>query len=225
MPEFEPGLTDIEGFSHLFVIWEFDRSGDFELIGRPPFDDRPHGVFATRSPRRPNPIGLTVVALLRRENGSCTCAASICSTGRPSSISSHTCRVFPRSYCVEDGWRKLSHVRSDIGTRQYPRVRGKLRYSGFALRASHCFPPRGFYGRIRERAIKVGRRTQSLHNRDQGWRKCVDRPVAGAGCATRSFRCDPGGRIGHRVAGQGVVSIRSRAKHCPPRISGACCCR
>jgi tRNA-Thr(GGU) m(6)t(6)A37 methyltransferase TsaA len=68
LPEFAAGLTDIEGFSHLFVIWEFDRSRDFELIGRPPFDDRPHGVFATRSPRRPNPIGLTVVALLRREN-------------------------------------------------------------------------------------------------------------------------------------------------------------
>jgi tRNA-Thr(GGU) m(6)t(6)A37 methyltransferase TsaA len=69
LPEFEVGLTDIEGFSHLFVMWEFDRSRDFELIGCPPIDDRPHGVFATRSPRRPNPIGLTVVALLRRENG------------------------------------------------------------------------------------------------------------------------------------------------------------
>lgn len=67
LPEFEVGLTDIEGFSHLFVIWQFNRSGDFDLIGRPPFDDRPHGVFATRSPRRPNPIGLTVVALLHRE--------------------------------------------------------------------------------------------------------------------------------------------------------------
>src|SRR5579862_6696956 len=66
--EFEPGLTDIEGFSHLFVLWEFDRSQDYELLGSPPFDNRPHGVFATRSPRRPNPIGLTVVELLRREN-------------------------------------------------------------------------------------------------------------------------------------------------------------
>src|SRR6267154_5858836 len=69
LPVFEPGLTDIEGFSHLFVIWEFDRSRDFDLFGTPPFDDRPHGVFATRSPRRPNPIGLTVVELLRGENG------------------------------------------------------------------------------------------------------------------------------------------------------------
>jgi tRNA-Thr(GGU) m(6)t(6)A37 methyltransferase TsaA len=64
LPEFEVGLTDIEGFSHLFVIWEFDKSQDFDLIGRPPVDDRPHGVFATRSPRRPNPIGLTEVSLL-----------------------------------------------------------------------------------------------------------------------------------------------------------------
>jgi tRNA-Thr(GGU) m(6)t(6)A37 methyltransferase TsaA len=66
-PEFELGLTDIEGFSHLFILWEFDRSQGFELLGTPPIDNRPHGVFATRSPRRPNPIGLTVVELLRRE--------------------------------------------------------------------------------------------------------------------------------------------------------------
>jgi tRNA-Thr(GGU) m(6)t(6)A37 methyltransferase TsaA len=67
LPEFELGLTDVEGFSHLFVIWEFDRSSGFSLLGKPPSDDRPHGVFATRSPRRPNPIGLSVVELLRRE--------------------------------------------------------------------------------------------------------------------------------------------------------------
>ncbi len=67
LPELEPGLTDIEGFSHLIVIWVFDRAGKFELLGTPPSDNRPHGVFATRSPRRPNPIGLTVVELLRRE--------------------------------------------------------------------------------------------------------------------------------------------------------------
>ena len=66
-PEFEPGLKDIEGFSHLFVIWAFDRAEGFELLGTPPSDDRPHGVFATRSPRRPNPIGLTVVELAQRE--------------------------------------------------------------------------------------------------------------------------------------------------------------
>jgi tRNA-Thr(GGU) m(6)t(6)A37 methyltransferase TsaA len=66
-PEFEPGLTDVEGFSHLFVIWVFDRADGFDLTASPPSDNRTHGVFATRSPRRPNPIGLTVVELLSRE--------------------------------------------------------------------------------------------------------------------------------------------------------------
>jgi tRNA (adenine37-N6)-methyltransferase len=66
-PEFETGLIDIEGFSHLFVLWVFDRSEGFELYGTVPIDGQPHGVFATRSPRRPNPIALTVVELLRRE--------------------------------------------------------------------------------------------------------------------------------------------------------------
>lgn len=67
LPEFEPGLQDIEGFSHLIVVWTFDRSQGYELLAHPPSDDRPHGVFATRSPFRPNPIGLTAVELLRRE--------------------------------------------------------------------------------------------------------------------------------------------------------------
>ena len=70
LPEFEPGLVDIEGFSHLFVLWVFDRSTGFDLTACPPSDNRIHGVFATRSPRRPNPIGLTVVQLLGREGPS-----------------------------------------------------------------------------------------------------------------------------------------------------------
>lgn len=65
--EFEAGLADIEGFSHLYVIWAFDRSEGCNLVVTPPTDDRPHGVFATRAPRRPNPIGLTVVELLRHD--------------------------------------------------------------------------------------------------------------------------------------------------------------
>ena len=65
--EFEAGLADIDGFSHRFVLWHFDRVEDFSLTAHPPCDDRAHGVFATRSPYRPNPIGLTVVELLRRD--------------------------------------------------------------------------------------------------------------------------------------------------------------
>jgi tRNA (adenine37-N6)-methyltransferase len=70
LPEFEAGLKDIEGFSHLFILWMFDHSEGFDLVGCPPIDNRPHGVFATRSPRRPNPIGLTVVELLQRDGSS-----------------------------------------------------------------------------------------------------------------------------------------------------------
>lgn len=66
-PALEAGLADIEGFSHLYVIWVFDRVEGVELTACPPTDDRPHGVFATRSPQRPNPIGLTVVEMLGRE--------------------------------------------------------------------------------------------------------------------------------------------------------------
>ena len=67
LPDYEACLSDIEGFSHLYVLWVFDRAAGYDLMGTPPSDTRPHGVFATRSPRRPNPIGLTVVKLLRRE--------------------------------------------------------------------------------------------------------------------------------------------------------------
>ncbi len=68
--EFESGLMHIEGFSHLYVLWEFDRADGYDLIAHPPTDEgREHGVFSTRSPRRPNPIGLTVVELLRRDGG------------------------------------------------------------------------------------------------------------------------------------------------------------
>ena len=67
LPDLQAGLTDIEGFSHLYVVWVFHKAEGYELLGTPPTDDRPHGVFATRGPYRPNPIGLTVVRLLGRE--------------------------------------------------------------------------------------------------------------------------------------------------------------
>jgi len=67
LPEFAAGLQDLEGYSHLFIIWLFHKARGYELIGTPPTDNLPHGVFSTRSPRRPNPIGLTVAELIRRK--------------------------------------------------------------------------------------------------------------------------------------------------------------
>jgi tRNA-Thr(GGU) m(6)t(6)A37 methyltransferase TsaA len=60
-PEFVEGLHSIEGFSHLILLYWLDQSGVPEMVFKPPFDDQPRGVFATRTPRRPNPIGLSVV--------------------------------------------------------------------------------------------------------------------------------------------------------------------
>jgi tRNA (adenine37-N6)-methyltransferase len=66
LPEYEDALQDIEGFSHIILLYLFDRAGEIELV-RPTFlDDRPHGIFASRHPCRPNGIGLTIVRLLSR---------------------------------------------------------------------------------------------------------------------------------------------------------------
>jgi len=66
LPRFADGLFRIEGFERLYIIYVFDRSQGFEMIIHPRGDvTRPErGVFATHSPRRPNPVGLTVVELL-----------------------------------------------------------------------------------------------------------------------------------------------------------------
>lgn len=64
---FEPGLDDIDGFSHLFLVFVFHESQERNLFAHPPFDCKKRGIFATRSPHRPNPIGITVVKLEGRE--------------------------------------------------------------------------------------------------------------------------------------------------------------
>jgi tRNA (adenine37-N6)-methyltransferase len=65
--EYATGLQDIEGFSHIVVIYWFHRSQGYELLVKPPGEDSLRGLFATRSPRRPCPLGLTVVQLLARD--------------------------------------------------------------------------------------------------------------------------------------------------------------
>ncbi len=64
-PEFEEGLQDLEGFSHLILIYHFHRSSDPALVVEPFLDSEPHGIFATRAPQRPNAIGLSVVRLIK----------------------------------------------------------------------------------------------------------------------------------------------------------------
>ena len=62
--EFAEGLKDLEGFSHVYLIYHFHRSRGSSLTVTPFLDDTDHGVFATRAPARPNPIGLSIVRLV-----------------------------------------------------------------------------------------------------------------------------------------------------------------
>lgn len=65
--KFTPGLCDLDGFSHVILIYHFHKSSGFELLTTPFLDDIKRGVFATRAPKRPNSIGISVVRLLRIE--------------------------------------------------------------------------------------------------------------------------------------------------------------
>jgi tRNA (adenine37-N6)-methyltransferase len=64
-PEFGEGLKDLEGFSHIILIYHFHKSKKHELIVTPFLDSETHGVFATRAPNRPNPVGISIVKLLK----------------------------------------------------------------------------------------------------------------------------------------------------------------
>ena len=66
-PEFAEALDDIEGFSHIIVIFHFHRASGPKLKAVPPGEPRPRGIFSTRSPHRPNPLGLSVLKLLKRD--------------------------------------------------------------------------------------------------------------------------------------------------------------
>ena len=65
-PEFTDGLQDLEGLSHIFLLYVFHASTGYSLVVKPFLDDRKHGLFSTRFPYRPNPIGLSLVQLLGR---------------------------------------------------------------------------------------------------------------------------------------------------------------
>jgi len=58
------GLLDLDGFSHIFLIYYFHKSKGFELLVKPYLDDNFHGIFSTRAPKRPNSIGISVVKLI-----------------------------------------------------------------------------------------------------------------------------------------------------------------
>jgi len=70
--EYQDGLKDIEGFSHIILIYYFNKSKDEKLIGIPYLEDETHGIFAIRSPHRPNHIGFSIVKLEKIEDNTVT---------------------------------------------------------------------------------------------------------------------------------------------------------
>ncbi len=71
-PEFADGLQDIDGFSHIILLYAFHRSAGYALTVKPFLDEKEHGLFATRYPYRPNPIGLSIVKFLFRQDHALT---------------------------------------------------------------------------------------------------------------------------------------------------------
>lgn len=64
LPEYREGLTDLEGFSHIILLYHCHKAGETKLMRKPFMDEKEHGIFAIRAPSRPNPIGLSVVRLV-----------------------------------------------------------------------------------------------------------------------------------------------------------------
>jgi tRNA-Thr(GGU) m(6)t(6)A37 methyltransferase TsaA len=67
LPRYSEGMSDLDGFSHLILLYHFHKAGRAQLTVTPFLDKTPRGVFATRSPNHPNSIGLSVVTLLKVE--------------------------------------------------------------------------------------------------------------------------------------------------------------
>lgn len=82
-PDLAEGLKDLDGFSHIIVLYFFDRAGPMRLTVTPFLDSQPHGLFATRAPTRPNPIGLSVLALEAIDGATLTVAGVDVLDGTP----------------------------------------------------------------------------------------------------------------------------------------------
>jgi len=106
-PAFALGLKDIASLSHLIVLFAFHKSGPGHLLVRPPFQTRRRGIFSTRSPHRPNPIGMTIVRLLSRRGNILHVSGVDMLEGTPIlDIKPYTSRDSKRG--VRRGWMKGS---------------------------------------------------------------------------------------------------------------------
>ncbi|MBN2391563.1 MAG: tRNA (N6-threonylcarbamoyladenosine(37)-N6)-methyltransferase TrmO [Anaerolineae bacterium] len=115
-PEFAPGLQDLEGFSHVIVLYHLHRASAPRLLVTPFMDTEPRGVFATRAPARPNPIGLSVVRLLGREGNVLHLENVDMLDGTPILDLKPYVPTFDGGTADRVGW--LEHVQANVNTHQ-----------------------------------------------------------------------------------------------------------
>ncbi len=111
-PEFQEGLQDLDGFSHIILLYFFHKSKDYRLLCRPFLDNKERGLFATRAPRRPNPIGLSVVELLKIDNNILTIGSPDMIDGTPLLDIKPYVDDFDVKTKVKNGWYDSARNRS-----------------------------------------------------------------------------------------------------------------
>jgi tRNA-Thr(GGU) m(6)t(6)A37 methyltransferase TsaA len=114
--EFRAGLQDLDGFSHIVLLYHLHLSRGFDLLVVPFLDTRMRGLFSTRAPRRPNPIGLSVVELDRIEDGVLHIRNVDMLDGTPVLDIKPYVREFDAQGHVRTGW--LEKAGKDVRTRR-----------------------------------------------------------------------------------------------------------
>jgi tRNA-Thr(GGU) m(6)t(6)A37 methyltransferase TsaA len=114
--EYQAGLKDLEGFSHIILLYHLHRSNGFELNIVPFMDVEPRGLFATRAPNRPNPIGLSVIQLDRIEEGILHIQNVDILDGTPLLDIKPYIPDFDAALKVRTGW--LEKARKEVSTRK-----------------------------------------------------------------------------------------------------------
>lgn len=131
-PSLADGLRDLEGFSHIYLIYSLHRASAAKLLVKPFLDDVERGIFATRAPCRPNAIGLSIVRLVRREGNVLHVDGLDILDGTPLlDIKPYTAR-FDCIAGTRDGWQEHVDESSSMerGRREYRRQGGSLAPDG-----------------------------------------------------------------------------------------------
>jgi len=106
-PEYESGLKDLDGFSHLILVCHFHRSLEFRLQVVPSGETETRGLFSTRSPNRPNPVGISIVRLKKIENNILFISDLDILDGTPIIDLKPYVREFEKLSKVRDGWNDI----------------------------------------------------------------------------------------------------------------------